>query len=556
MTARTTAKSYLTAGLALTTATAIAFAPAVIQEAPPKVPALATVTAPAMELAATISPADIQKLIDSLQNAVDTAVTGVSDAVLLPAKGFVQVTSAAQDASFKFWQLLINNTDNVQLKAMLQGLQAVQHVNLGYLVSTATDVESAAEFWVDDMASLVQDTLNEAIYWAVTSIAGVINNPLALDSYTGLLAAATYVGFDTAGNLTWLANDAIQTPLQLLDTAYGGFTNAAGYSIKGWSDFLSATLAGLAGQTGSPVVEGFTNALLSLTTTPLSILAAGFADASYWTPVYTAILPVGQVTYAAATVLSSLLYGASNSIGDAISVIGQAPLDPASYVTSLQGFVTAGFNDGNAVIDAADSLAQIAPWTFTSVVQPTAIILDSLAQAAGQAASGVLAAAGVPQNVAGAPAAFADSISDAIWSVATAATDASDALSEGVDNLADQAIAANTAVGNQINAWLGGLVGSGSAQTAAARSAKPAAVLATAGDTDEPTGSTVETKQPKTAGAHTPVRSRGADSPAKAAASDGAGPKSGVGGSKRARTGSTGSGAESGNSAKRHATKG
>ncbi len=521
---------------------------------------MATVSAPDIELAAAISPADIQQLIDALENAAQTAVTGVRNAVLLPFQGLVDVTTAAQDASSQFWQMLINATDNPQLKTLLQGLQGVQYTNLGYLVDAAGQIQDTAEFWVDDMASLVQDTLNEAIYWTVTSVAGVINNPLALTSYTDLLSAATYIGFDTVGNLTWLANDAIQAPAQLLDAAYSGLTYAAGYSVANWSDFVAQTLGGLAAGSGSPVVQGLTNALLSLTTTPLSILAAGAADVSYWTPVYTAVIPVQQVTYAAATVLSSLAYGASTSIGDAIAAIGAAPLDPASYITSLQGFVTASFNDGNAVISAADSLAQIAPWTFTSIAQPTAILLDSLSQAAGQAASGLLAAAGAPQDVVDAPANFANNISDAVWSAATAASNAADSLSAGIDDLADKATEANTQIGEQINAWLGGLGGAPSA-SAAARTAKsvPAAVSAAADEGSAPETAPADgadssadvVTAPKSAGARKPAHSQAADSPAKAAASSAGGNNSGVGGSKRAHGG--GAGSDGGSSAKRHA---
>ncbi|MGV1006453.1 MAG: hypothetical protein ACOYEV_17175 [Candidatus Nanopelagicales bacterium] len=451
------------AGLALASASAVALSPVVIQEQPR--PTFRTSAAvPAIQLAAAASP---QEIIDTLQGAVDTAVTGAAAAAMFPADALVSATLAAQNTSFEVFNVFINAANNPAIKALLTGLQGVQFGNLNYLVNTADDIRDTSQFWVDDGASLIQDTANEAIAAAVNSVAGVLSNPLAVSSYTSLLGAGVKTAFDSAGNAIWFANDLIQAPLDLIDTAFSSLAFDATYSVAAWSDFIAATLTSLAAQTGLPFIQSLTQGLLALTTTPLSILAAGLGDVAYWTPAYPAVIVPEQITYAVANVIAPLVYGLS-SIGDAITTIGADPLNPASYVTSLQGFVTAGFNAGSEAIWSANQVAQIAPFVFDSVVNPIAIAADSLTSAVAYAVSGLLAAAGAPADTVNVPLTFATNASNAIWNAADGLLNGSAAVANWLQDTANQLMNANNAAGEQINAWLGGLVGASSAAPAGA----------------------------------------------------------------------------------------
>lgn len=471
MSARPQIKTQSMAGLALATASALLLSPMVIQE-PPQSTFRNSVVAPAVALAAAVSP---QEIIDALEGVVDTAVTGAADLAMFPANALVSATEAAQNTSFEVFNVLINAATNPGLKALLTGLQGLQYGNLNYLVNTAGVLQDTSQFWIDDAASLVQDTANEAIAATVNSVAGVLGSPLALSSYTSLLGAGIKTAFDSVGNAVWFVNDLIQAPLDLADTAFASLAFDATYSIAAWSDFIATTLSGLAAQTAVPFIESVTQGLLALTTTPLSIVAAGLGDMAYWTPVYPAVIVPEQITYAVANVVAPLVYGLS-SIGDAITTIGADPLNPASYIKSLQGFVTAGFNTGSEAIWSLNQVAQIAPFVFDSVVNPVAILADHLTSAVAYSVSGLLAAAGAPEDAVNAPIAFAANATNTIWNAADGLLNGSAAFAKWLQDTADQLMSANNAAGEQINTWLGGLIGSGTATPAAARTAVSASM--------------------------------------------------------------------------------
>jgi hypothetical protein len=453
---RHSARSPVTGMLAMVTAFVVMFALCAGQR-PADLVGHPAVPAPAVELAAAVGPQDIQTFITALQDAANGAVQNVADAAMLPANGLVDAAEAAQSANTEFFATLINGTDDAQLKALLTSVQAVQQANLGYLITTADDLQGASRFWVDDAASLVRDTLDSAIAATVTSIAGVLGAPLSAAGYTALLGSGIRTAATAASNLVWLVNDALQAPLDLADWAADDLGFAAGYSLANWSDLAAGTLTGLAAQSGLPGVTNLTQALLAVTTTPLSILATGVGDLAYWAPVYTAVVGPQQILYAAANVVAPAVGGLA-AVGDAITRIGAAPLDPASYVRSLQGLITAGFNIGSEAIWSGNQIAQIAPLVFNSAVNSTAVVLEAVVQATGHSVSGVLAATGAPAEAVDAPIEAADNLTDGIWNTADDVLDASDAASNWIQDTAESAMAANDAVGEQINAALDGLI--------------------------------------------------------------------------------------------------
>ena len=152
-------RAHSIAGLALATVSAVALSSMVIQESPRRTFS-ASAAVPAVQLAAVISP---QEVIDAFEGVVDTAVLGAAELAMFPANALVSATLAAQNTSFEVLNVLINATNDAALKALLTGLQGLQFGNLNYLVNTAYDIQGTSQFWVDDGASLVTDTANEAI---------------------------------------------------------------------------------------------------------------------------------------------------------------------------------------------------------------------------------------------------------------------------------------------------------------------------------------------------------------------------------------------------------
>ncbi len=549
------ARSCLTSGIALTAVGAMAFAPVV---APRELPVPISVTSPALELAASVDP---QNLIDTLQGAVDTVVNGAVNIAMLPAEGFVTATTAAQSGAAAIYDALINATTNPQILALLTGLKTTQTTNLGYLVNTAELLAETTNSWLSQpsagLATNVENALNNAIELTLNALAGVINDPLALSSWASLLSSVVYSALWGAGDLTWATYAGISLPLSLLQLGYGGgyppdyagFAQSLAASIANWSNFTGATLTTLAGQTGTPLVESLAKALVAVTTTPLSYLAQGFADASSWAPVYTAIVAPWNIAWAATNLVGSLFYNAGDSIGGAIDAIGAGPFDPASYISALQDFVTAGANIGNDAVWSVNALAQSGPEIVNSLNYGGEFATNAVVNAVAHTVSGLLAAAGAAADTVQAPINVADTITAAVTQGSVLVGTVCTGVGGWIDEAAQKVVDANTAAADQINNWLGGLVPSTPAGAAAVRKA------AVAGETDsavsEPGGSQTPSatslrsaRSPHTgvaplghassraAAAATPADSHGSETTAKSSAK----PK-GIGGAKRARAG-------------------
>ncbi len=476
-------------GISVVVAGAVALTPAIVQE-PQPLPITARVTSPAVELAAAVDP---QPLIDALQGAVNSVGTGVTNLALLPPQLMYQATTAAEAGVAKLYGALIAAATDPSVKAVLTQFEGIQTANLGYLLNTAADLEGRTDYWMTDpdvgLAANLEDALNGAIQLTLTAIAGAINAPLDLSSWASLLSSTVYSTLWGAGHLSWAAYAGLAMPLDLLAEGYGGGTYPdysgvaewAGASLANWAAGSAAVLSGLATSTGSPLIENLTKAALAITTTPTAILARGIADASFWAPVFTAVALPTNLAWAAANLAGAFFYGAGNSIGGAIDAIGAGPLNPASYITALQGFVTAGFNLGSEAAWSAQAVAQTAPEVFNSVAFASKIGANALVNAVAASASGLLAAAGAAPAIVAAPINAAAQITTGITNVTTTLTDASKAFSSTLFETAQKINAASDAARDEINNWLGGLVpGSVAAAAADEAPSRPAAVAPSA----------------------------------------------------------------------------
>lgn len=554
---RLTAKSWLTSGVALSATAAMAFAPVVVQQAH-DTPIGISITAPAIELAASVDP---QNLIATLQGAVDTAVNGAASLAMLPADGFVKATTAAQSGATSIYDALIAATSNPTLQALLTGLKTTQTTNLGYLVNTAQALADTTDIWLNDsgagLATNVENALNTAIELTLTAVAGVINDPLELSTWAALLSSAVYSTLWGAGDLTWAGYAAVSLPLSLLQLGYGGgyapdysgFAEWIAASIANWSQLSGSVVTNLAAQTGSPAVESLAKALVAVTSTPLSFLARGFADASSWAPVFTAIVAPWSVAWAATNLVASLFYNAGDSIGGAIGAIGAGPLDPANYINALQGFVTAGFNVGSDAVWSINAIGQSLPQILNSLNYAGGFATNAVVNAVANSVSGLLAAVGAAPGVVAAPIDAADTITGLVSQGTVAVNAFTMTVGNAIEQAAQRIVNANIAVADQINTWLGDLVpgaasGAGAVRKAAAATADSAEIDAAASQTGQPAAAGAGSHRSAPVGHPVPSAARSAKSGAShtsehgsAATTKSSAKPKGVAGSKRARAG-------------------
>lgn len=174
--------------LALTTAAALTLTPLVLP--PPTTPlhlSLPQVSAPRLELTAAINPADVTALINNLNAALQSASSTVTGLVGAPGQTLANALGSAATLNDSLWDGLIDATDNRTLAAILTTLKDTAGNGLSRLSNSVDAANGTIVLTTGQLADLLTSTLTGSLGTALHAVATVINNPLALPSYTGLI---------------------------------------------------------------------------------------------------------------------------------------------------------------------------------------------------------------------------------------------------------------------------------------------------------------------------------------------------------------------------------
>ncbi|MBU8821465.1 MULTISPECIES: hypothetical protein [Mycolicibacterium] len=414
------ARSYLTAGMALTTASAIAFTPLVSPHASPHGIALPHISTSTVQLTALITPADIGALINNLNTAANSVSSTATSLVGVPGQTLVGALNSAVALSNTLWDGLIAATSNPTLVAVLTALKASSNGGLTSLATTVGATNDTLTLTTGQVADLLTSTLTGSLGTALQAVANIINNPLSVSSYTGLLTAPLgIVGLALNNGLT-AARDLGVNALTLGTALVTGVTAQI-------TNILSTVngLIGAAGDaSGSALVDGVLTAVQGIVSAPVTVAVAGVNGVT------------SAFSGAASIALTKLTNGASSAVSTwfgegtspgalqtAINTIGAAPLSPASYTNALSVLVGAGVTTVNTVFRTAGSLASIPFSTAANLTTTAANMITSFTSGVATVASGLLEAAGLPSLVYGLPHALAATVNGAV-NVAAFATSA------------------------------------------------------------------------------------------------------------------------------------
>ncbi|MGE0221509.1 MAG: hypothetical protein AB7S95_37950, partial [Mycolicibacterium sp.] len=190
-------RSYLTAGLAFTTAGAIALAPLAIPQSPPAV-TIPHVAVPDIRL--TVTPADIETFVAALQEVLDEATATVAAVAGIPGQTVVSVVNGIVALINTVFTGLIDATDSETLVALLTVLRTLssdafaklaENVGLANPVITATTTQ---------VGELVTSAVTGTLQSVLIAVVNVVNDPLSFANYAGLLTAGVAGGQLLAGN--------------------------------------------------------------------------------------------------------------------------------------------------------------------------------------------------------------------------------------------------------------------------------------------------------------------------------------------------------------------
>lgn len=432
-------RSYLTAGISLTAATAMAFTPLVIP-ANEKALTIPSVSISDIQLAA-ITPADIIAFVDNLQDTFDDINATIVDVVGLPGQTLVDVLTEAQTLNADLYANLIAATDSPLIQALLGLLAVNSNQSIGALIATVAGGNSVLTVTTAEIGTILSTALTGSLQSTLLALLAVANEPLDPLSYallinsqigTGQAVAGAGIGvLDSLGNAAFDFADVGLTGV--LAQINNGFSGIGGLltlvSAAADSDIVTAAIGALQGLVLAPVAT-FTNLGFSSVSQVLGTAQTGF----------------NTLTGAAATV-NAIIGG---TLQFAVGTIGANPLDPASYLQATGALVVGGFGVFNTGVGAVGSVAQL-PFTLgAGLTTSFAGAFTGLNTTFAFVTAGILDALGLPADIVALPLEIAGNINDLINAGAGALVDglngAADLIGEGTAFVIDVSDAIRDAI--------------------------------------------------------------------------------------------------------------
>lgn len=425
--------SYWTFGTALgaaaMTLSPLIVAPAALQG--PTLPVLPAVSVPNVQLAAVVSPEDIDALVGRLSSAFASVSPTVASVVALPGNSLAAVIESAVSVNNSLWNGLIDSTDNRALVDLLRALRATSSGGLSRLSTTVGDSGDALVLTSGEVTDLLASALTGSLSSALHAVATIVNNPLALSSYTGLLNVPLDVAGLALNNGLSLVSSVGKGALSVTSSLVTGVTAQIDNILDGVNGVITSAKGVLP---GGALINGVLTAVQGIVSAPVTAALAG-VDGLTGTLSDAAGRALGNLTHGGAQLVDTWLGdGATGgALQHVINAIGSAPLSVASYTRALGVVVSAGINTANSIVSTGTGLLSI-PFTAGADLTSTAsAMITKFNDGVATAASGILRATGLPSFVSALPHAIAATINVAVRAVGFAVATGFNAVAAVLD---------------------------------------------------------------------------------------------------------------------------
>jgi hypothetical protein len=179
-------RSYRTAALSFTAATAIALSPLLI---PPTLSPSSPPVRTAPDIVLTVAPADIEVFIADLQAAFDKGTAAVTEVAGVPGRVLVGVVDnivAAIDVTFTG---LINATGDETAAESLTILKTLSHNAFAMLATNLGRIGSVITSTTAQVGDLITNAFTGSLQNVLVALVNVANDPLSIEKHLGLLTA-------------------------------------------------------------------------------------------------------------------------------------------------------------------------------------------------------------------------------------------------------------------------------------------------------------------------------------------------------------------------------
>lgn len=254
-------RSYLSAGVSLTAATAIAFTPLVIPVHLQPVP-IPHVTVAELQLA--VSPADIALLTADIQGALDEATATVAASAGVPGKSLIGVVNNIVTLLDTVFTGLIDATTNQTLAASLTILRTLSVDAFAKLAENLGLINPVIITTTAQVGELLTSALTGSLQNILVAVAKAVDDPLSLASYAELFTAGVASGQLLAGNSLEAIQSMGDGAFDIAGIALSEVTFQFNNAVSG----LSALLTQLGDASDNTIVEAVIRAVQGLAIAP------------------------------------------------------------------------------------------------------------------------------------------------------------------------------------------------------------------------------------------------------------------------------------------------
>ena len=424
-------RSYLTAGVALTAASAIALTPVVVSPGGVHSLPVPHVSASQVHLTAAINPADVAALVGNLNAAMGSVTSTVSSLVDASGQSLADALNSAAGLNNTLWDGLIRAAgSNATLASVMIALKAASAGGLSQLAASVDDAGGTIALSSGQVAGLLTSTVTGSLGSAMQAVTSIVNDPLSAASYLGLLTTPFGIaGMALQGGINAVATLATGG-VALASTLVTGVTAQIDNALS----LVNGVLDSGKSLTDIALIDGALTAVQGIVSAPVAAALAG-ANGITGAVADVATFALGAVAGGASGVVSTWLGDGSSAgaLERAIVAIGTAPLSPASYTEAIGVLVGAGFSTVKTVAGTVSSFASLPFRVGADLTTTGAEVITSFTNGLADAASGLLHAAGLSPFVSGLPRALATAISGAVKVAAFATSAALNTIAAAID---------------------------------------------------------------------------------------------------------------------------
>lgn len=457
------ARSYLTAGISLTAASAIALTPLAIP-ANERAVTIPNVTVSDIQL--TVTPGEIQAFFANLQGELEEFNANVAAIVGLPGQTLADALGSAIDLNEDFYDTLRGLTTNTTLLNLLNALEVSSTYGLESLQIAIEGIvdEDLVVFGFNENLVLTTEQLSNLLAGSITgslsnvlsSFVAVLNNPLDVSAYAGLISTGL---IDTVGDLASNGLSAVS----VIGNSGFDFASTGLWLLQDQIDNAIATVVDLsdvaAGATGSALIEAVTTAVQSLTLAPaqaisdvafgitndvLGAFQGGFNEILGGLNGYFVEDEEGEIF------VPGIVQLISGSLQFAVDTIGANPLNPENYLVATGGLLVGGFDSFNTGVRTVGNVAQIPGNLGINITNGVTGVITELNLTFATAVSSVLTAIGLPEDVANLPVALATQLNSVIEAGAEALVSGFEIVNGVIETGTDFVIDVSTELENVI----------------------------------------------------------------------------------------------------------